>query len=1633
MKKYLIVFFLFLVSFCVRAQTISPAGPHSLCSGGSINLTASAGGSSYQWKRNGSDIGGATAQSYLATQAGTYTVAITTNGNTVITQGVVVNINSITAAFTSPSGTPCASSVQLNGSATGGTAPYTYAWTFGGGGTSTLQNSLHNFNAFGCAGTVNQTATLTVTDANGCSDSEVKSITMQPAPDISLEDVNFPFSPFNNCNNNPSPANPTFTITARINSASACASNFTIDWGDGTPAVTGLANGNTRTHTYNTIGVFTMVLTANGAGGCVGRKTYTVANQSNPDIGIGTTGTTIGCADLPVNIQINLWQGNSTGTTYLLEYGDGQTLSMTHPINATNSNESINHTYTSSSCATIGAPNYNLKITATNACNSKVFQGGNITVYTKPVANFGNGPACMGQATCFTDQTIAGYNANCTTNATYLWNFDDPGSGANNTSTQANPCHTFTTPGNHNVSLTVTNGCGSHTVTKTVCVNPATTSAFTIDDNDVCVGATVTTTNSSALGTCVSAGYSWDVVYASGFCGTTPGWSYASGSSTSATPSFRFTTPGTYTITLRITGACGNGTSQQIVQVKEKPTITLNPIGTVCGQTTISPTANFTNCGSNTLTYSWKIDGTELSTAAIPGALAASAGNHTLELSATNECGSTAATQAFSNNTGTDLTVPASVIVCGGETTPALNFTTTPNAPVNWTNDHPEIGLPATGTGNIAAFAPINNTGSAIIATITATATLNNCPNIKTFTIRVNPKPAAPAVVSPVNYCDNQAGVPLTATVAPGHQLRWYTASTGGTASTTAPTPITSTFGSTTYYVSQVNTTTNCESDRAAIVVNVSFVPNIVGSSFGSPTQCATATGYIELTGLTASYTFDVRYIKNGGTPITVSLNSNASGSIRIPNLTAGNYTAVTVVNNGCNSNSVGPFILADPNPPPAPTPGTAVAICEGLTLPLSASSAETGITWSWTGPNGFTSTQQNPSIPNAVPGNGGTYMVNIIKNNCPSASANFNATVYPRPSAPTVDPTTSTCLKSNIELFTSTTFAGGVTWAWTGPNGYTSTQQNPVIPNATAAMTGSYQVRVTSNAGSCESPAATTTVSIIPLPIIASTSWVNPIGCGAATGAIILNGLIPLTSYTVNYTRDGSPQLALQFNSAPDGTIIITGLRGGIYTDLTVKYNGCTSDKAGPFELKDTPPFSIIGATNGELCQGSTLLLTASATSPGTALYRWTGPNGFTSIMQNPSIPNVGPQHAGVYEVEVTINGCSGTNSVTATISAPTIGGNTDADNAVCPGQNNGTITLSNYLGRVLRWETSINNGQSWGPISNTSSSLSYNNLTFTTWYRAAVQNGVCTPANSDITIITVLPGVNSTVMQPMLVETCNHDTTITFTSTAVNEGAGALSYYWYINGNVEGTTNPFSYNFTAPPTSPNPVEFEVYAMAENNAGCNSRSLSGKVIINSFPVPDIQVSPSVLQREPNYTFTFRDNSIEGPADVYTWDVGDTSTPQRAGREITYQYKNTGTFKVSLFVEDKTTGCTARDSVNVTIVPVPGSLYIPNAFYPGSNNAELKTFKLKGTGIKKYRLQVFDAWGKVVFETTELNADGSPKVAWNGTYMNTGKALPQDAYTWKIVEIEFENGKPWSGMSYNGGKPRYFGNLTLFR
>jgi len=228
---------------------------------------------------------------------------------------------------------------------------------------------------------------------------------------------------------------------------------------------------------------------------------------------------------------------------------------------------------------------------------------------------------------------------------------------------------------------------------------------------------------------------------------------------------------------------------------------------------------------------------------------------------------------------------------------------------------------------------------------------------------------------------------------------------------------------------------------------------------------------------------------------------------------------------------------------PPAPTAGNNGPICEEATLNLTASTVP-GATYSWTGPNGFSSNVQNPAIGSATPNASGSYSVTATVGGCAFPAATTTVTVNALPAAPVAGNNGPVCVGSPLNLTAST--VPGATYNWTGPNGFSSSVQNPVIASATADASGTYSV--TATVGGCASPAATMSVAVTPLPA--------------------------------------------------------------------------------------TP----VAGNNGPVYECMTLNLSASAV-PG-ATYSWTGPNGFTSASQNPSITGVTTNASGTYTVTATTTG---------------------------------------------------------------------------------------------------------------------------------------------------------------------------------------------------------------------------------------------------------------------------------------------------------------------------------------------------------------------------------------------------------
>jgi hypothetical protein len=102
--------------------------------------------------------------------------------------------------------------------------------------------------------------------------------------------------------------------------------------------------------------------------------------------------------------------------------------------------------------------------------------------------------------------------------------------------------------------------------------------------------------------------------------------------------------------------------------------------------------------------------------------------------------------------------------------------------------------------------------------------------------------------------------------------------------------------------------------------------------------------------------------------------------------------------------------------------------------------------------------------------------------------------------------------------------------------------------------------------------------------------------------------------------------------------------------------------------------------------------------------------------------------------------NGCTNTANVTVSVT-PTPSGTLSSDPPVCPGNNSGTLILSNYTGAIVRWEASTDGGVTWTTISNTNDAYSYSNLNTTTAYRVLLTLNNGCDGYSSIGVVPVNP----------------------------------------------------------------------------------------------------------------------------------------------------------------------------------------------------------------------------------------------------------------------------------------------------
>lgn len=203
---------------------------------------------------------------------------------------------------------------------------------------------------------------------------------------------------------------------------------------------------------------------------------------------------------------------------------------------------------------------------------------------------------------------------------------------------------------------------------------------------------------------------------------------------------------------------------------------------------------------------------------------------------------------------------------------------------------------------------------------------------------------------------------------------------------------------------------------------------------------------------LTAAATANGTYAWAGPGGYTTTEQNPTRGDMK--NSDAGDYT-VSVSLAHCTIDAT--TVVGMKPKPEITAVGSNSPVCTYTYLNLNATSSIDNSTFEWTGPGGFTATEQNPSV-YFLNNESGTYYVKAIADGCASESMATEVVSKPGPGDTKARNNGPLIEGEELLLFADNT-RDSVTYVWTGPEGFTSSEQNPVIPVATYRYTGEYEV----------------------------------------------------------------------------------------------------------------------------------------------------------------------------------------------------------------------------------------------------------------------------------------------------------------------------------------------------------------------------------------------------------------------------------------------------------------------------------------------------------------------------------------------------------------------------------------------
>jgi large repetitive protein len=842
------------------------------------------------------------------------------------------------------------------------------------------------------------------------------------------------------------------------------------------------------------------------------------------------------------------------------------------------------------------------------------------------------------------------------------------------------------------------------------------------------------------------------------------------------------------------------------------PTVT-TPVTYCSGVTASALTATLVNPTDTLRWYTVATGGTGSTTAPVPSTASAGTTSYYVSEKSTLGCeGARSAISVVVNATPAAPTVTTTLNYCQGVTASALTATK-----ITGTDTLYWYTVATGGIGSTIAPTPSTATVGTVSYYVSEKSTLG-CEGPRA-TISVNTKaiPAAPTVITPVNYCQGATAVALTATKgAASDTLYWYNSAIGGSGTVTAPTPSTATLGSTNYYVSE-RSSFSCEGSRAPITVNINAIP-AAPTTTATVNYCIGATATVlTATPVTATDTLYWYTVATGGTGSTTA----PTPSTATVGTTSYYVSERSVF--GCEGSRAA--ITVNINPlATAPTVVSPIAYCQGKSASaLTATKIASSDTLYWyTVATGGTGTTTAPTPSTITVGATSYYVSSKSSFGCEGSRSTITVNINPLATAPTVTSPVVYCQGVTASPLTATTASPSDTLYWyTVATGGTGTTTAPT-PSTTSVGTTNYYVSSRSSFG-CEGSRSLIAVNITAAP--AAPTVTTPVNycVGATASALTATGTNVLW-YSAATGGTGS-------TTAPTPT---TATAGSIsyYVTQTPVLGGCESPRAAIVVVSNALPIAPVVTSPINLCQGVTAsALTATKVSTTDTLYWYSLPTGGTGSTTAP-VPNTATVRYDSFYVSLkTIFGCEGPRSViTDTVRALPAKPTVTTPVTYCQGVTASALTV--VSGSNLKWYTVATGGTSTATV--TPSTATAGSTKYYVSQSLASSLGGCESVRDSIAVVVNPAPSAPTITTP--VNLCVGGSASALTATLATS---TDTLYWYtVATGGTGTTTAPTPSTTSAGTTP------YYVGERTTLGCNGSRATINVIVNALPAAPTVTTP---------------------------------------------------------------------------------------------------------------------------------------------------------------------------------------------